>query len=230
MIGTYQQLHRLSPIDLKENFPGLLRQIRQSGNSIFNPMLYYSNTFTSPNDFRIESLAWHYISSRCGILERQSRFGGVPPFAGRDDDNDLYDGFKELRYLWPVWGQGDLGLFVDCLDVLDRVCDRLGEGGYRKGIYVEVIEMGRLFAPFVTEVAIQLDNWQLANWEMIVWSFLISFYKLTAWMGIRGVEETLREVLFALTPIQRDTIENIAWLYYQNTGDYLAHRVLVVLN
>lgn len=226
-IDTFEQRYKLSPIDLKENYPGLLRQIRQSGSTIFNPMMYYNNTHAPPNELRIEGLAWDFILSRCGILEDQSRFGDVPPIVGRDEHNVLYDGFKDLQSLLPYELAGldtrdFYPLFDDCMDVLDRLCTRLGLGGYRKGLYVEVVEMGRIFAPFVTEISFELSD------QSIIWSFLESFYNLTASMGPPAVDQTLTEVLFTIGPFYNNWVKDAAMLF-QGQNIYLAQLILMIL-
>jgi hypothetical protein len=97
-------------------------------------------------------------------------------------------------------------------------------GGYQKGLYVEVLEMGRIFAPFVAEVAeVGFGDAQS------MWSFLESFYKLTASMGLQVVDKTLEEVLFATTSRQRIWIEAEAWNRLQNQNSYLAQCVILIL-
>jgi hypothetical protein len=231
-IDTLLQRYKLSPIDLQENWPALLSQMQQAGNSVFNPILYFSNQFAGPRDAQIESSAWDYITTRCRILERQSRFGNVPPIIGRDSENELYLAFKDLQELWNlVFVQGVFTFwnffypkFQDFQDVLDRICTRLGVGGYQKGLYVEVLEMGRIFAPFVAEVAeVGFGDAQS------MWSFLESFYKLTASMGLQVLDKTLEEVLFATTSRQRIWIEAEAWNRLQNQNSYLAQCVILIL-
>jgi hypothetical protein len=231
-IDTFLQRYKLSPVDLQENWPALLSQMQQAGNSVFNPILYFSNQFAGPRDAQIESSAWDYITTRCRILERQSRFGNVPPIIGRDSENEVYLAFKDLQELWNlclvpgllnVWNFFQ-SKFQDFQDVLGRICTRLGVGGYEKGLYVEVLEMGRIFAPFVAEVA----EYGFVD-PQIMWSFLESFYKLTAPMGLQVVDKTLEEVLFATTSRQRIWIETVAWTMLQNQNSYLAQCVLLIL-
>jgi len=231
-IDTLLQRYKLSPIDLQENWPALLSQMQQAGSSVFNPILYFSNQFAGPRDAQIESSAWDYITTRCRVLERQSRFGNVPPIIGRDSENELYLAFKDLQELWNlIFVQGVFTFwnffypkFQDFQDVLDRICTRLGVGGYQKGLYVEVLEMGRIFAPFVAEVAEEAFGH-----PQIMWSFLESFYKLTASMGLQVVDETLKEVLFATTSSQRIWIEAEAWNRWQIQNSYLAQCVILIL-
>jgi hypothetical protein len=217
MIDTDLSQWSLSPLDLRENWPVLLNQFRQSGNRRFNPVAHFSPSFTSFNDVRIERLAWDYMGSRCAHLELQSRFGNVPPVSGFDYENDLYRFFNTAQDLYRQ------GLYIeceqilgDCLDLFDRICARLSQGGgvgYGKGMYMEVIEMARLFAPLVAEID-----------PSGMYSLLESLYKMTG-----HDDQTLRRMLFTITPAQQDEIRTVAFIDYQVRNSILARHILEIL-
>ncbi|PMD36277.1 hypothetical protein L207DRAFT_105195 [Hyaloscypha variabilis F] len=221
LIDTFQGRYKLSPLDLRENWPSLLRHMRLSGNSVFNPVSYFSNTFASPQDFWIENDTWNYLMTRCAILENQSRYGNVPAATGLDPYNDLYLAFNQA---YSFYKQGMdfecTQVIAGCLDVIARICERLSGGGvfgYGKGIYMEVIEMGRLFAPIVAEIDSALGTAGM-------YGLLGSIYKMTG-----GDDQTLRRMLMAITLSQQSYVLAIAWVEYNNTGSYLAEDIVNIL-
>jgi hypothetical protein len=217
-INNIQSQWKLSPVDLGENWPTLLNHLRRSGNRRFNPISYFSPTFTSFDDVQIEQLAWDYIASRCAILEDQSRFGNTPPVNGFDDENILLHAFNEAQYLYRQgFGFECTELLVDCLNLFERICARLGSAGgrgYGKGIYMEVIEMARIFSPFVAEIN---PEW--------MYSILASLDKMTG-----HDYETLQRMLVTISPVRQDEILDIAVMEYQFSNTILAYQILEILN
>jgi hypothetical protein len=229
MVDTSKGRYALSPIDLRENWPAFLKQMRLSGNQVFDPVTYFANTFTSPQDAQVESDAWAYIISRCKLLERQSRFGNVPPAIGFDDENGLWQLCDQAQTL--CWNGNPIGLQLihEWLLVFDRVCTRLAatNAGFGKGIYMEVIEMARIFAPFIVHPAIDPHPVHpgLSSFGFL-YRLLESLYKMAVAIGLE--DETLRRVLLAI-PLAWQDLFNAVLSNYPTPHRYLANLILSIL-
>jgi hypothetical protein len=234
MVDTSKGRYALSPIDLRENWPAFLKQMRLSGNQVFDPMTYFANTFTSPQDAQVEDSAWTYIISRCKLLERQSRFGSVPPSIGFDDENDLWQTCNQAQVLCrsgdPFYFFQGIQLVDEWLQVFDRVCIRLAatNSGFGKGIYMEVIEMARIFVPFIADPAIDPHPlYQGLSSFGLLYRLLESLYKMAVTIGLE--DETLRRVLLAIPLAWQGQLCNAVTALYQTSHQYLANLILFIL-
>ncbi|KAE9371114.1 hypothetical protein N431DRAFT_483709 [Stipitochalara longipes BDJ] len=165
---------RLSPQHLRETWPALFHQWRGSGNTHFNPLQYFN--ITNPNSAFLELWAWEYFATRLKWLEREDRFGPQPLVHGHDDENPLYYLYTEAKNaIRDPFGPNILlcQTFLNvALGLFERICTRLlardkyGRTGYRQGIYMEVIEMARLFAPMISQFSVNdvFDMYDLLAW------------------------------------------------------------------
>jgi hypothetical protein len=168
---------RLSPRHLQETWPALLNQWRLSGNTQFDPLQYFNPQ--NANDAFLELWAFEYFVTRLKWLEREDRFGPSPLVNGHDNQNPLYYLYNEAKEALRnaganPWSQGQYIQLLDAilftaLDLFERICTRLlardqyGRVGYRQGLYKEVIEMARLFAPILSQFH-PFDMYLLLTW------------------------------------------------------------------
>ena len=152
--------HRLSPSHLRQNWPFLYHDLRQSGNRVLDPISRFGATFRNRRDFDIEPLVWAYFGSRLKNLEREDRYGlQSPPFRGLDPDNLLFLLYVEIE---ADLRRNDLNSLNDDLgtvvSIFRRLCELLSGTDHRgrsygQGLYMEILEMARLFASMISEAA-----------------------------------------------------------------------------
>jgi hypothetical protein len=152
--------HHLSPSHLRQNWPFLYHDLQQSNNSVLDPISRFGPTFRNVHDFEIEPWVWAYFGSRLENLEREARYGfQSPPIRGRDQDNPLFFLYREIQDDISFNAQNSLDNHLrTVVDLFKRLCEVLRgtdyKGrGYGQGLYMEVLEMARLFAPLISGVA-----------------------------------------------------------------------------
>lgn len=217
MIDTQQSQWFLSPRHLQKHWPSLHQDFRLTGNSVLDPVTRFSPNFTNWRDVQTERWSWEYLASRCARLEHQSRNHYRPSVSGFNPENDIFQAFL---YIQDCWRNGNLPevdrVLDEALGLFDRVCELLGTNGgngYGQGMYMEVVEMARLFTPILAQIDM-LGMYQL----------LESMYKMTG-----RNDMTLQRMLFALALNQQDEIFNIAVYDFQTRQSFISNHIIQIL-
>jgi hypothetical protein len=219
--------YRLSPRYLRRNWPGLVEECRRSGNRRLDPMTrsgFYPRNY---EELLIEPWAWEYVLSRCAHLELQGRLRYQPLFRGLDAENPLFELFQiatdEFRYGNPMMGEGTV---KSAVELFSRVCTLLAElrdsrdlRGYGDSLYLEVIEMARLFAPLVAEV-----DYQVNQAALLLFSMLEGLDEMT-----EGHGQTLVQVIQTLPHFFQDFLRDTAEMIWNTDRRFLAKDIYLFL-
>lgn len=149
--------HQLSPSHLRQNWPFLYHDLQQSNNRVLDPISRFGPTFRNLDDFAIEPWVWAYFGSRLKYLEREDRYGlQSPPIRGIDQENPLYILYREVQYDLRLRNRNSLNDHLWwVVSIFRRLCELLRGTDYRgrrygQGLYMEVLDMARLYAPVIS--------------------------------------------------------------------------------
>jgi hypothetical protein len=220
LIDTPQGQWSLSPRAMRETWPALMDDFQRSGNRRLNPLNRFGAGFTNINDIYFEGLAWEYFASRLAHLEHESRFGPQPLVYGLDPDNPLYDLYDKAKFALRNQGPAAcVNILGIALGLFERICDRLvgsdkyGQWGFGRGMYMEVIEMARLFAPMISQFS-----------PVGIYSLLTSLWKM-----VSGDDFTLMRVTDQIDAQSQQALLNIAQNDYYTNGSLAAVDIYNVL-
>jgi hypothetical protein len=166
------------------------------------------------DDFAIEPLVWAYFGSRLKNLEREDRYGFQSPPMGRDPENPLFLLYGEIQDDIRL---GDLNSLVEDLQTVvglfKRLCELLNGTDYRgrsygQGLYMEVLDMARLFAP-IASVA-----------PTFMYLILESIDNMTD-----GDIFTLQVVINHIAPADQQDVENLALVEAFQYGSLAGYRI-----
>jgi hypothetical protein len=208
--------HRLSPSHLRQNWPFLYHDLRQSGNRVLDPIARFGATFRNVGDFAIEPLVWAYFGSRLKNLEREDRYGyQSPPIKGLDPDNPLFLLYREIQedLKWNDWRSLNDHLQT-VVSIFRRLCEVLSGTDHRgrtygQGLYMEVIEMARLFASVISRDA-----------PVAIYLILESIDNMTD-----GDIFTLHVVINHIAPADQQEVENLALVEAFQNGSLAGYSI-----
>jgi hypothetical protein len=210
--GTYQ----LSTSQLRENWPFLYHDFRQSGNRVLDPISRFCPTFRNVADFATEPYVWAYFGSRLKNLERENRYGFQgPPVRGQDPENPLFLLYDEIQQDINAGSLLSLQMYLPgVVRIFRRLCEVLSCTDYRgrsygQGLYMEVLEMARLFAPIISRDA-----------PDCMYRILESIDQMTDGDGI-----TLRMVINQIAPADQQAVEYEAMREFRS-GSLAGDRIL----
>ncbi len=153
-------IHHLSPSHLRQNWPFLYHDLQQSNNRVLDPISRFGPSFRTQRDFEIEPLVWAYFGSRLENLEHEARYGfQSPPSRGRDLDNPLFLLYEEIKEDIRWNDRNSFGYHLEMVvDIFRRLCEVLNGTDHRgrsygQGLYMEVFEMARIYAPVISKDA-----------------------------------------------------------------------------
>jgi len=220
LIDSPQGQWYLSPRALRETWPALMDDFRRSGNRRLNPIRRFGAGFTNINDFYIEGQAWDYFASRLAYHEHESRFGPERLVYGFDPENPLYRLFGNAKSaLRNQNTPAAIKILGTALELFERICDRLagsdqyGQWGFGRGMYMEVIEMARLFAPMISQFS------QFATYNLLI----------SLWKMVGGDNFTLMRVTDQIDDQDQQVILNIAQTDFLVNGSLAAVDIYNVL-
>jgi hypothetical protein len=207
--------HRLSPSHLRQNWPFLYHDLRQSGNRVLDPISRFGATFRNMDDFAIEPLVWAYFGSRLENLEREDRYGFQSPPMGRDPDNPLFLLYGQIQDDIRLGDLNSLGEDLQTVaGLFRRLCEVLSGTDYRgrsygQGLYMEVLDMARLFAPVIASVS-----------PTFMYLILESIDQMTG-----GDIFTLQVVINHIAPAHQQDVENLALTEAFLDGSLAGYRI-----
>jgi hypothetical protein len=216
MIDTSQGTWILGQRAMAQNWPALLNDFRSTGNRRLVPNERFSRSFKSWDQLETEPVVWDFLASRLASLEVRCSHQYNPLIYGPDNDNTLLILLEKARIAYM---SGDIALFQAALGegllLFDRICQILGSfGGYGvgSGLYVEIIETVRQYAPMVAE----FDSREL-------FKLFESVFVMT------GRDENTLEVLWrTLAPSHQGGLLGEAYFMLQQERNILAERILTL--